>query len=80
MRRTFCALVFTVLLAGCGTLGSSLPYHSASAEDSMGMTVEQYAVGRLPSSRRPATECSKPGARSPDTARQRHLSKRCHAR
>ena len=78
MRRPLCILVLTTLLAGCGTLGSSLPYHSGS-EDSMGMTVEQYAIGRLPAGHRPSV-CPKTGAHSTLAPGPRHPSRRCGKR
>jgi hypothetical protein len=82
MRRTLSAFVFTILLAGCGSLGSSLPYHAASSpEDSMGMTIEQYAVGRLPANHRSGAACPKPTSHAAVAAtRLRHVSKRCAAR
>ncbi|HEY1656353.1 MAG TPA: FHIPEP family type III secretion protein [Candidatus Tumulicola sp.] len=57
MRRTFSALVVALALSGCAALGSSLPYH-ASAEDAMGMTIEQYAVGRLPAAGQSKLHCA----------------------
>lgn len=74
MRRTLSALALTALLAGCGT---SLPYHGASFDESMGMTIEQYAVGRLPATR-PAV-CPKPAAHAAAGTRT-HAAKRCRAR
>jgi uncharacterized protein YceK len=57
MRRSLTLLVIATLLSGCSTLYSSLPNRSAIGAAS-GMTVEQYAVGRLPGSV-PRT-CAKP--------------------
>jgi hypothetical protein len=50
MMRSMVAALLLVVLAGCGAGASSLPYHSMGIDDSTGMTVEQYALGRLPSS------------------------------
>ena len=62
MRRTLTLVVLATILSGCSTLYSSLPSRSALGAAS-GMTVEQYAIGRLPG--RPSrTVCSKP-AHSP---------------
>ncbi|HEY3676933.1 MAG TPA: hypothetical protein VGK84_13180 [Candidatus Tumulicola sp.] len=44
------ATLLLVVLAGCGAGASSLPYHSMGIDDSTGMTVEQYALGRLSAS------------------------------
>ena len=60
MRRPFSALALVLALSGCGTMGSSLPYHAGSLDDSMGMTIEQYAVGRLPAGGRMLPRCAKP--------------------
>jgi hypothetical protein len=49
MRRSLTLLVLATLLSGCSTLYSSLPNRSAVGAAS-GMTVEQYAIGRLPGS------------------------------
>jgi len=46
MRRSLTLLVFAAMLSGCSTLYSSLPSRSALGAAS-GMTVEQYAIGRL---------------------------------
>jgi hypothetical protein len=43
--RPMVAALLLVVLAGCGTGASSLPYRSMGLDDSMGMTVEQYALG-----------------------------------
>lgn len=79
MRRTFSALILVAALSGCGTMGSSLPYHSGSLDDTMGMTIEQYAVGRLPAGAHVPARCAKPSER---TARTVHAAsaKRCRAR
>lgn len=47
MRRTLSVLLLTTLVAGCSALQGALPSHSGSFVDSTGMTVEQYAIGRL---------------------------------
>lgn len=47
--RPMVAALLLVVLAGCGAGAGSLPYRSMGVDDSMGMTVEQYALGRLPS-------------------------------
>jgi hypothetical protein len=52
------AALLLVVLAGCGAGASSLPYRSMGLDDSMGMTVEQYALGRLPSAHA-AAACAK---------------------
>jgi hypothetical protein len=58
MRRSLTLLVLATLLSGCSTLYSSLPNRSAIGAAS-GMTVEQYAIGRLPGSVSRAA-CPKP--------------------
>jgi len=58
MRRPLTLLVLATLLSGCSTLYSSLPNRSAIGAAS-GMTVEQYAIGRLPGSVSRAA-CAKP--------------------
>jgi hypothetical protein len=73
MRRTLSALVLTLFVAGCSALQGSLPYRSGAVEDASGMTVEQYAIGRL-GARAPRTACPKAHAAS---ARVRSHSKRC---
>lgn len=78
MRRTLSALALTILVSGCGTLAGSLPYHP-SADDSMGMTVEQYAVGRLPAGRH-AARCSKSSMRSVGSVQERGAPKLCRGR
>jgi hypothetical protein len=60
MRRTLSVLVLTTLVTGCGALHGALPYSSAAVEDSSGMTVEQYAIGRLGARTHHATACPKP--------------------
>jgi hypothetical protein len=60
MRRTLSALILVVMVSGCSALNGALPNRSATLDDSMGMTVEQYAIGRLPGAHRTAT-CPKPG-------------------
>jgi|HubBroStandDraft_2_1064218.scaffolds.fasta_scaffold887001_2 hypothetical protein len=57
MRRTLSVLLLTTLVAGCSALQGSLPSHSGSFVDSTGMTVEQYAIGRL--ARPPHAACPK---------------------
>jgi hypothetical protein len=57
--RPMVAALFLVVLAGCGAGAGSLPYRSMGVDDSMGMTVEQYALGRLPSSHAAAAACAK---------------------
>jgi hypothetical protein len=42
------AALLLVVLAGCGAAANALPNHSIGSDDSMSMTVEQYALGRLP--------------------------------
>jgi hypothetical protein len=51
------AVLLLAFLAGCGAGTASLPYRSLGLDDSMTMTVEQYALNRLPSSRH---GCAKP--------------------
>jgi hypothetical protein len=58
MRRSFCLLVLAMLVSGCSTLYSALPNHAALGSSS-GMTVEQYAIGRLGSPPR-RSACPKP--------------------
>lgn len=79
MRRTFSALILVTALSGCGTMGSSLPYHSGSLDDTMGMTIEQYAVGRLPAGAHVSVRCAKPSERAA-TAPRTASAKRCRAR
>ena len=79
MRRTFSALILVAVLSGCGTMGSSLPYHSGSVDDSMGMTIEQYAVGRLPAGVHAASRCTKPSEHAAKTVLVQ-AAKRCRAR
>jgi hypothetical protein len=79
MRRTFSALALAVALSGCAALGSSLPYHASSVEDSMGMTIEQYAVGRLPAGTHSKLHCAKHGA-SKSANRRPTSSKGCRTR
>jgi hypothetical protein len=57
MRRSFSLLVLAMLVTGCSTLYSALPNHSALGSTS-GLTVEQYAIGRLGSPLR-RTTCPK---------------------
>ena len=79
MRRTFSALSLVVALSGCGTMGNSLPYHAGSLDDSMGMTIEQYAVGRLPARAHVRPGCTKPSERIGKMARAA-AAKRCRTR
>ena len=80
MRRTFCAFVVALLLAGCGTTGSSLPYRGSALDDPMGMTVEQYALGRLPAAGRDAIRCAVPHQKL-NAASRKAVAKAClHAR
>lgn len=58
MRRSFTLLVFAAMLSGCSTLYGSLPNRSAIG-DASGMTVEQYAIGRL-AGRASRAACHKP--------------------
>ena len=58
MRRSFSLLALVMLVTGCSTLYSSLPNRSSLGSAS-GMTVEQYALGRLGSPLR-RTACPKP--------------------
>ncbi len=58
MRRSLTLLVLAATLSGCSTLYSSLPSRSALGAAS-GMTVEQYAIGRL-SGRVSRAACPKP--------------------
>jgi hypothetical protein len=51
------AVLLLAFLAGCGAGTSSLPYRSIGLDDSMAMTVEQYALNRLPAARH---ACAKP--------------------
>ncbi|MGA8533719.1 MAG: hypothetical protein WB615_06390 [Candidatus Tumulicola sp.] len=75
MRRTFAVLILTMLLTGCGAWHGALPYSAAPVEDSSGMTVEQYAIGRLPGKAFHAAVCPKP-ARGVAVSR-RPNAKRC---
>ena len=58
MRRPFCALIFTTLLTGCSALQGALPYNTGG--EGSGMTVEQYAVGRLGNRASHGTACPRP--------------------
>lgn len=49
--RPMVAVLLLAFLAGCGAGTASLPYRSLGLDDSMTMTVEQYALNRLPSAR-----------------------------
>ncbi|MEO7202573.1 MAG: hypothetical protein ABI431_07060 [Candidatus Tumulicola sp.] len=51
------AVLLLAFLAGCGAGTASLPYRSLGLDDSMAMTVEQYALNRLPAARH---ACAKP--------------------
>jgi hypothetical protein len=55
--RPMVAVLLLAILAGCGAGSSSLPYRSLGLDDSMSMTVEQYALNRLPAARH---ACAKP--------------------
>jgi hypothetical protein len=70
--RPMVAALLLVVLAGCGAGASSLPYRSMGLDDPMGMTVEQYALGRLPASRA-AVACAK----RLHTASSAVVAKRC---
>jgi hypothetical protein len=76
MRRTFCAFVVAILLAGCGATGSSLPYRGSALDDPMGMTVEQYALRRLPAAGRDTIRCAAPHQKL-DAASRKALAKAC---
>jgi hypothetical protein len=75
MRPTVAVLLFA-LLAGCGAGTASLPYHSMArgsmAIDDPGMTVEQYALDRLPAAHR-GPDCVRPAL----TALERATRKIC---
>ena len=74
MRRTLSVFILTLttLVSGCGAIQGSLPYIS-SGGDATGMTVEQYAVGRLGARVAPAA-CPKP---SHHAVRAQPSVKRC---
>jgi hypothetical protein len=55
--RPMVAVLLLAFLAGCGAGTASLPYRSLGLDDSMGLTVEQYALDRLPAARH---TCAKP--------------------
>ena len=78
MRRTLSALTLAVALTGCGAMGSSLPYHAGSLDDSS-MTIEQYAVGRLPAGSHLPSRCTKPSGHASRAVRER-AAKRCGTR
>lgn len=80
MRSTLGALMLIAALAGCGTVGSSLPYHGNSLDDSMTMTIEQYAVGRLPAGAHAKIACPKASPRHAVKARRTVSDKRCRIR
>ncbi|MEO6835471.1 MAG: hypothetical protein ABI231_06140 [Candidatus Tumulicola sp.] len=81
MRSALSVLVLAVLVAACGSAGGALPYHASSVEDSMGMTVEQYAIGRLPATHRAAgAPCPKPGSYAAPATRRHHAAGRCRRR
>ena len=50
--RPMVAALLLAFLAGCGAGTASLPYRSLALDDSMGLTVEQYALDRLPAGHR----------------------------
>jgi len=58
MRRWLSILVLMTLATGCSTLYSALPNRSAVGASS-GITVEQYAIGRLKTPASPA-HCTRP--------------------
>jgi hypothetical protein len=59
MRRTLGVLILSILATSCSALQGALPSHSGGVEASSGMTVEQYAIGRL--ARPPhGAACAKP--------------------
>lgn len=80
MRRTLSALILAAALSGCGAVGSSLPYRAGSLDDSMGMTIEQYAVGRLPAGGRMLARCAKPSEHAAKTAHDRAARERAAKR
>ncbi len=55
--RPMVAVLLLAFLAGCGAGSASLPYRSLGLDDSMTMTVEQYALNRLPAAHH---ACPKP--------------------
>jgi hypothetical protein len=55
--RPMVAVLLLAFLAGCGAGTASLPYRSLGLDDSMAMTVEQYALRRLPAAHH---ACTKP--------------------
>lgn len=72
MRRTLTLFVLATVLSGCSTLYSALPSRSLIGSGS-GMTVEEYAIGRLPGraahkacpkAARSATHQAKPSGKS----------------
>ena len=60
MRRTLGVLILTMLVTGCSALQGALPSHSGALEATSGMTVEQYAIGRLGTRPHHAATCPKP--------------------
>jgi hypothetical protein len=74
MRRMFCALILTTLVTGCSALQGALPSNAGGVGDGSGMTVEQYAIGRLGNRASHMTACPRP-ARSP--IRPQLHAKRC---
>jgi hypothetical protein len=80
MRRTLGAVILIAALSGCGAVGSSLPYHANSLDDSMAMTIEQYAVGRLPAGAHGKNTCAKPSPRHAARGRRAVSDKRCRVR
>lgn len=71
MCRLLGLFVVAVALAGCSALSNALPSHSAVGAAS-GMTVEQYALGRL---RGPLPRVSCPRPAHPAPAKK--PSRRC---
>ncbi len=59
MRRTVGILILTTLVTGCSALQGALPSHSGAVEATSGMTVEQYAIGRLGGRSPHAATCPK---------------------
>jgi hypothetical protein len=80
MRRTLSALILVVMVSGCSALNGALPNRSATLDDAMGMTVEQYAIGRLPGAHR-TPMCPKPGhVVATRTPKAPSPAKRCRAK
>jgi hypothetical protein len=75
MRRTVGVLILTTLVTGCSALQGALPSHSGAVEATSGMTVEQYAIGRLRARPPHAATCPTPAHTSKSRAAQ--PAKRC---